>query len=362
MSFFDEGDEPRTAVRPRRAAPVGPAPDQQTLLVRRGVAVGAGVLLLILIVVGIKGCLNSQKKRSLRDYNRSVTTLIQESDTGGREFFRRLNGGGGDAAGLENGVNQDRVTAEELVKRAKRLDVPDDMKPAQRYLIDVLELRRDALRKIASKLTLALARGNADQAGTATAQITGQMQAFLTSDVLYSQRVIPYVKRALDDADITGQTIATSRFLPNLGWLDETQVAGRIGSTARRRTGGPVAPGLHGHGLTSVSVGGVTLDSAGPNRVPAGSNLTFSVKLQNQGENDETSVGVRLSITGAGKPINVTRTVAQTTKGQESSIDIPLGQAPPIGRPVRASVEVQPVPGEKKTDNNRQSYGVVFTP
>ena len=128
------------------------------------------------------------------------------------------------------------------------------------------------------------------------------MTAFLTSDVIYSQRVVPYIKKALDDNDIAGQTIASSRFLPSIDWLDESEVASRLGATApassRRR--GPPAPGTHGHGLTSVSVGGTELTTDSANRIQASPNLTFTVNFENQAENDEQGVVVRVEITGAG--------------------------------------------------------------
>ena len=39
------------------------------------------------------------------------------------------------------------------------------------------------------------------------------MQAFLASDVVYSQRVAPLIKDALDKNDVKGQQIAGSRFM-----------------------------------------------------------------------------------------------------------------------------------------------------
>src|SRR5205807_6345071 len=81
LSFFEEGGETRRP-RPRRPARGGVAapPDQQTARVRQGVAAGVILLVVILLVVGIRGCLNSAKKRSLREYNDNVRSLVQESD------------------------------------------------------------------------------------------------------------------------------------------------------------------------------------------------------------------------------------------------------------------------------------------
>lgn len=367
MSFFEEGDEPRRTPRPRQpAGGAGLTVDQQTMRVRQGVAVGVGLLVVILLVVGIKGCLNSAKERSLRDYNRAVSGLIQESDNQvSKPFFDQLSGQAaagtaGSPLNLETQVNQLRVVSEDLVKRARGLDVPGDVRPAQGSLLLVLELRRDALKKIASKLSSA--QGSGSGAQTAVSQITGQMEAFLASDVIYSQRVIPYIKKALDDNSIGGQTIATSQFLPSISWLDESTVAQKLGaSVTGAKPTGPVAPGSHGHALSSVSVGDTTLDSGSANRIPASASLTFNVKVANQGENNESNVVVKVSITGSGKPVNAQATIPQTSAGAEADVQVPLKQAPPIGVPVTINISIDPVPGEKTTDNNKESYPALFT-
>ena len=53
--------------------------------------------------------------------------------------------------------------------------------------------------------------------------------------------------------------------------------------------------------------------------------------------------------------------MATSAAGAESSVEIPLGQAPPLNTPVTLTAEVQPVPGESDTSNNKQSYQVLFS-
>ena len=365
MSFFDEGDEPRRP-RPRRpAGGVASAPDPQTARIRQGVAAGVILLVLILLVVGVRGCLSSAKKRSLRDYNAEVASLVQESDDQvAKPFFEALSGSGaasGDTVNLATQVNQLKIVAEELVDRARKIDVPDEMKPAQSNLLLVLELRRDGLRKIADKIPTAQSSGN--QSETAVRQITGQMQQFLASDVIYTVRVVPYIKKALDDSEITGQTIPQSRFLPSIAWLDESTVAQRLGGTApaaaRRR--GPPAPGSHGHGLASVTVNGTELSSDEANRIPASPNLTFTVNFENQGENDEQAVGAKVEITGAGRPITARTVVPRSSAGSSATAEVTLRQQPPVGQPVEIKVTVEDVPGEADSSNNTATYPAIFT-
>lgn len=334
--------------------------------VRQAVALGVGALIVIFLILGINSCLDSRKERALKDYNRDVTAVVTDSDEQvSQPFFQLLGSGNRQAGDLEVQVNQYRLAAEQDVERADAFDVPDEMKPAQAALELVLNLRAGALEKIAEKLPTALASGSSNQAtADAVDQIAGQMQAFLASDVIYSQRVLPLIKQALDDANIGGQTIKSSKFLPDADWISGDFVRTRLGAEAGGSQGpnAPVAPGLHGHGLTSVSVGGVTLQpSPAVNRIPAGSGLAFNVKFANQGDNDESDVNVVVRIRGAGRPITVRKTVNRTTKKSPAEASIALGQAPPIGQPVTIEAEIRPVRGERKIDNNKQSYSALFT-
>ena len=335
-------------------------------MVRRGVAAGVILLVIILLVVGIRGCLDSQKKQSLKDYNRNVAALVQESDQVSQKLFGKLSATGGATAAATQGtatlnaeqdINQVRVDADDLVRARSGQDAPGDMSKAQQAFLLALSSGATRPRKIAAEAPDRPWNLGPD---AAVNQIAGQMQAFLASDVVYSQRVIPYIKKALDGDGVTGQTIATSQSLPDLGWLDPTQVAKRIGAITSNANQGPAAPGSHGHQLESVTVGGTTLKQGSGNKV-SGSSPVFTVKFVNQGENDENNVLVKVSISGSGNPISVTKPVASSPAGAESSVEIPLGQAPPLNTPVTVTAEVQPVPGETDASNNKQSYQVLFS-
>jgi hypothetical protein len=378
LSFFDEGDEP-TRVRTRPARPRRPAtaargggagapPDRQTARLRQAVGLGALVVLAFVIVLGFKGCLDSRKDNQLKDYNRNVTAVINDSDQSvGKPFFQRMANGSRNSQALGVQINQLRVAAEDDVKRAKAFAVPGDMTPAQRNLELVLNLRAEGLTKIADQIPAALGRGQASE--DAVTKIAGEMQNFLASDVVYAARVAPLIKDALDQNDIKGQQITGSRFMSDVSWLAPATVATRLGRSAGGTTGtgtsGPAAPGLHGHGLLGTSIGAVALQPEAPGVVnhPAWSaNPTITVKFANQGDNDESNVKVSVSVKPAGgKAITATKTIGQTKAKTDSTVNISLGAAPPAGSATTLSVLIAKVNGEKKTDNNRSSYTVIFT-
>jgi hypothetical protein len=369
LSFFDD-DEPRTTrTRPRRPAPAayGPSPasDPQQLLVRRVVAAGIGLLVIVLLVLGINGCLNSRQEQALKDYNRDVGGIVQDANANADQFFKALAQGGSSSADVQSQINQLRVAAVGQTKRAGSLDVPGDMKPAHRNLLLSLGLVQEAIGKVAEKLPSALSTDSAT-AEPAVTSIAAEMQAFTAADVVYNRRAAALIKQVLDDKGIGAQTIQKSDFLENLGWLTPGTVAKRINAEAARGTTDTAStdplPGLHGHGILSVGVGTVTLQPRpAANKIPAGSNVTFNVKFANQGDNPETDVRVRIRIRGAGDTITAQKTVDQTLPKAETTVAIPLGQSPPFSSAVTITAEVLPVPGEKNVENNSQDYSALFT-
>jgi hypothetical protein len=369
LSFFDD-DEPRTTrVRPRSPGPaaIGPPSDPQQLMVRRAAAAGIGLLVVLLLVFGIRGCLNGRQEQALKDYNRDVSSLIQDADANTEDFYNALSGAtaSGDSAStdVQSEINQMRTRAQALTKRAENLGVPGDMRPAQVNLLLSLSLVHEAIGKVAEKIPAALSTDSAT-AVPAVRGIAGEMRAFDAADVVYNRRTAALVKQVLDDHNIGGQVIQNSSFLQNLGWMQPSTVAKRIDSQAGRGAGDGASteplPGTHGHGLLALSVGDITLVPGEANSLTAASNVTFNVKVANQGENPEQDVRVRVRITGAGDPIRVEQVIDQTQPKTETTVAIKLGEAPPIGQAITIRAEVLPVPGEKNTENNSLSFPAIF--
>jgi hypothetical protein len=358
VSFLETDEQVR---RPRRPPARGPSVDRQTLMIRRGIAVAVGLLVLILLVFGVRGCLNSRKKDAMKTYVRDTAALLQESDQQSGQLFKLLGGSSGgreQAVDIENQLNTYRVDSQKLVDRARDTSHPGELDKAQRYLLETLEFRRDALGQIADALPQALADQGRRQG---TDKVTADMQAFLTSDVIYSQRFAPNLQGALKDQDLTGEvTVPRSQFLPDVQWLQPSYVAQHV-SRIRTGGGGPASPGVHGTGLASVSLGGQALSPGGSASITLTQNLAFDVQVANQGENTETDVDVKVTVGKGSDAANLDGTLDSIAAGETKTVKIALDQQPPTGQNVPITVEVVPVPGEKKTDNNKQTYSAIFT-
>jgi hypothetical protein len=373
LSFFDEGDEPRTRVfdehdepRPRAPRPRGGGRrppgriDEQTLLVRRAVAGVVALVVVVLIVLGIRSCVNSQHQDSLRSYNTNVSSIVQASDGQvGTPFFQYLSQAGGKSPlDVEVQINQYRATAEQQLKQAQGHDVPGEMAGAQQNLVLALQFRAEGLAKIADQIRSALGGTNAQ---AAISVIAGEMRLFLASDVIYGQRVVPLISQVLADNHIGGQTIASSQFLPDIGWLSPQVVSSRLTGQAGT-SGGPVRPGVHGHRLLSVSVNGQTLaPSPTVNHLTYSPSIAFDLKVANVGTNTEFGVQTSITISGGSSPITDTKTIDQTKAGTVTDVLIPLTQTPPIGTPVTLTAMIAGVPGEKVLTHNKLTFTVIFS-
>jgi hypothetical protein len=378
LSFFDDGEDtaPRPSTRAPRSRPGGdgsasggqrrPSPrrpgsggpsgyDQHTLMVRRRVAAGAAVVLLIIIVLVINGCLKSQKTQSLKDYNHAVSEISRESESQvSKPFFTALSGAAGKSAiDVQVQVNQLRVEAQKLASRAGGLSVPGEMTGAQRNLLSALNFRVEGITKIAALLPSALG----GQSKAASPKIAGNMEIFLASDVIYSQRVVPLIQESLSSNGVHESTQG-SRFLPNLGWLEPNTVEARL--TGKASTTGEVAPGTHGSALISTAVGTTTLEPEPTlNHVSGGSSPTFTVTVENTGTNAESNVKVDVSITAAGKQLQGSHTINQTQPGSKVNVEIPVNGVP-LGVASKVQVTVNPVPGETNAENNKATYLAIF--
>jgi hypothetical protein len=332
--------------------------DQHTLMVRRRIAAGAGLVLLIVIVLGVNSCLNGRKESALKEYNQHVGQLAQASDQQvSHPLFSTLASASSKSPlDVEVQIDQLRIQAQSQAAQAKSLSVPDSMAAAQRNLLLALDLRAEALVKVANQIRSALG----GQGKSASSLIAGDMEMFLASDVIYSQRVAPLIQQTLASNGVHELSTAASVFLPNIGWLEPSTVLSRITGQAAGSSSGQVAPGTHGHSLTGVSVGAQNLQGASVlNHISGGANPTFTAMVLNGGTNAETNVKVEVSVTAGGKTLKASHVINKTEPGSTTKVDIPLSGVP-LNVAARITVYIQPVPGETNTENNKGTFLAVF--
>jgi hypothetical protein len=326
-------------------------------MVRRRWAAGGGIVLLIVIVLVINGCLNSQKTQALKEYAHDVSGIATESEQQvSHPLFVALAGASTKSAlDVETQVNQLHLEAQKQATQANGLSVPGEMDSAQRNLLLALDLRAEGVEKVSNQLRTALG-GKAKQASTL---IAGDMENFLASDVIYSQRVVPLIEQTLKSAGIEGQTVASSHFLPNIGWLEPSTTESRITGTSSAQSGETLT-GHHGSALKGVSVGANALEpEPALNHISSGSNPTFTAQVENAGEFNESNVKVDVTITAGGKQYAASGTIEKTEPGKTADGNITVTGVP-LGVAAKVEVQVEPVPGETNHEGTKDTFLAIF--
>jgi hypothetical protein len=331
-------------------------------MVRRiGLAVVV-VVAIILIAVLVNSCETSARNSALKDYNNNVASLNARSVQTGANFFKALSGGTSDPTSLQTSLSQAANDGETELKDAKGLSVPDEVKGAQQQFVSAMQMRKDGMTNIAGQVQPALQSTTSKDAVTT---IAAEMARFYASDVLYKDYTVPQIVGALRAAGITvgglgGQQLNSSQFLPSIDWLDPQHVATALHVSLPSSSGQTtqnIAPGLHGHALNSVSVGGSTLQPGSSNSIPASPAPTFTLNFTNTGQNTETNVKCRVTVSGTS--VSGQTIVPQTTAGESTSCQVTLSTTPPKGTH-SVTADIVPVPGEKNVANNSQTFQVTF--
>jgi CARDB len=343
--------EDSLASRPGRRPRPPRRPERQQILLRRGLALGAGLLILILIVLGVRGCLNARKHRALSDYARNVSQIVDETEQTSKSFFGKLADPGNlSVTEFVAEVNADRSAMDNYVARVDGLDTPGDMGSAQDALKLVYELRGAAMTEIADKVSTALGEAGSKKA---TEIIAKQMHVLAASDVVYASVARPEIDGVLADNGIEGDDVPKSEFVPEGStWLEESAVSSALASVSGATTG--ETGGVHGLGLIGVSINGTELTPEGSTAANAEETPEVEVTVQNQGESTENGITVSVTVNGN----TLTGDISSIEAGVEETVTIPLTPAPE--GEVALEVEAEPVPGEEVSENNEASYTVVF--
>lgn len=331
-------------------------------MVRRSIAAGAGVIVLVLLVLAFRGCLDSRKESAFRDYSADVTALVRESNQQSEALFQLITeAGGANDVDVTNELNALARQSEQFVERAEGADVPDELASTDRFLVSALEFRRNGVLAIAERLpALRAQEDGGDSQGATSGSIASSMRSFLVSDVIYNNRVLPGLTAALDSEGLLAETqLPRSEYLPTVDWVLPSTIAERVGGGGGDEA---AAPGLHGNGLESVAVAGQAVTADTSLTVPLTGDVTFDLTVANQGENDESDVGIAITIGSGADAITIDESIDAIAAGEVQTLSIPLAEEPATGQNVPITVEVEPVPGEEDDSNNSIEFSAIFTP
>ncbi len=322
-------------------------------MLRRLLALGAALVVLILIVLGVKGCLDARARGALSDYSRSVSQIVTETQQTSKSFFGLLEEPGSLSVTEFNGkVSAERSAMDNYASRIDGLSAPGGMSSAQKSLELVYELRAAAMDSIAEKMPTALGEAGAPRATTAIAR---QMQKLLAADVIYESVTRPEIDGTLAGNGIEGDDVPKSTFLPDgTKWLGEEEVKSALAAVSGASAGSTTKGGVHGLGLIATRVNETELTPEAPNSVIVEGTPEVEVEVQNQGESTENGITVKVIANGK----ETTGEIATLEAGESGTAVVPLTPVPK--GETTLEIEAEPVPEEHVTTNNEATYTVNF--
>jgi hypothetical protein len=363
FDFFEEpatteGARPeREPRRPRRSRrPPGP-PSGLTPLLRLVGLISLAILVVVLLVFWVSSCRGEAKKDTYANYMGDVERVANESEQIGTQLNSALTRPDIRQAELTRTLEGLANRQAQLAQSAEELDRPGPLREEHRALIESLQFRVSGLRGMDQ--TFSSRTTNATQAGDLLA---AQARRLVASDVVWDDLFKDPARQELSRQGIRGVNVPDSNFVQNPSLANPTTMLSVWNRVRGGSTGGTAAPGLHGHNLVSVKVaGGATLSPDELNEIVATTDLSFQVVLENSGDSTETGVQVTLTIQKSPEPIVRRQTIDVTEPKQQKTVVFRnIGNVPFVRR-TTLSVEIKPVPGEEKVDNNSAEYPVIFS-
>lgn len=342
--------------------------------VRGLIALGLLVVVALILISTIRGCQRDKLVDSYKSYLGASNAIATESEAMGRQLQKLLDN---DAllrrAAIVAEVTKLSTQATDHATRAKDLDAPDQLSAAHRTFVTSLEYRALGLSQLPEAIDTAI---RADDGKVAAATLADPLQILAASDVIYRTSYKLPAENAITKDKIKEVRVEESELFPGTTY-NKTSPEGAskvITSIKRfRRSTNPVTGGadpasaVHGlsiSGVFAVREGKKTQLVPGTSVSLNPNGTTFEVVVENGGDFVEAGIDVTFTYTSPNNEAGVksTKTIDEISPGQTNKQTLPfeLGAQPYIGEST-ITVDVAPVPEEKKTDNNKATYPIEFT-
>ncbi len=317
------------------------------------------ILVIVLLVFWVESCQGSGKKKSYSTYMEKVSTIANDSVAISKQLRTALTTAGIKPNALAQKLNGLAQQQQQDLAATDQLKPPGPIRQQSISMQEALQLRVKGLRGLSD--TFRRTAGSKNATGAA-AQLALYGQRLVSSDTVWLDLFrIPAIAE-LKDQGITGVAVPASKFVddPSFGtpgyWKP---VFERVnGSVPKPGTTG----GFRGTMLVSTKAlpSGTVLSTSQETTVKAGTNLGFEVTVEDSGDSQEVGIKVTLTIEQA-SPITQTQVIDSINPGQQKTVTFTNLQNVEYTSKVTVKVDVAPVPGEARTDNNSASYPVIFS-
>lgn len=361
FDFFEESETREAAAeeRPRRRGtrpPVRP-PTGLTPLLRLIGLISFAILIVLLLILWVNGCRESQRKDAYKNYVKNVSELAGGSERLGRRLNALITTKGTKESAVEDELNGLARQQDQYSKQARGLDPPGHLRKQHQHVLESFDLRFSGLNGMADAFKRTAGSKNANLAG---AELARQMRRLVASDVIWEDFFKDPTKEELQRQGVTGADVPDSIFLPN----PDIATTGSMKLLWQRihgasTGGGSCSPRGTGIVSTKAQPGDKDLSTDTLNTIQSTRDLRFAVTVENSGCAQEVRVNVRVTIQ-ASKPLTGQQTIGLINPGDQKTVVFSDLGLPPLDSRTTLTVEVEPVPGEQSTDNNKATYPVEF--
>ena len=359
---------PRTGTRPpggdgpRGGGPREPrfrAPHGITPLLRLAGLVALAILVVVLLAVWVQGCAAEDDQTTYGNYLADIGEVGNDSAKIGADLATLLTTPGLAQAELETKLGGFVQRQQLDVERARDLDPPGPLTPANGNAVEALELRVAGLQGL---LDTFRATKDTDDQTAAGQQLAAWGERLEASDVVWKDLFQGVAKSTMAAEGVEGLTAPASVFVENADLYTARSMSSIWQRVHGASTGGTPS-GLHGSSLayTEVKPAGVQLSTTTETKITISTDLAFEVGVTNSGENQEVGVKVKLTIPAQPTAIVKTGTIEVIDPGETKTVTFSDFPDFPFGENTTVQVSVEPVAGETNTGNNTAEYPVVFT-
>ena len=358
MDFFDDDAPAQSPPRDASTASQRRRPNRRRTRIQR-IVILAAILFVVVFALALwaRSCQHNRKVASYSTYFDSVATAIADSNDLGKQLNTVItNPTSLQRAQLVAKLNDLTSRQKEIAVRAARLQPPSTLDAEQAVIADGMKVRAEGFRLFQTTLLGALTN---KKVGAGKLAATGGY--FTGPDAYYMSQVYAQARNTLSQQGVTGVEVPPSTYYLTSGMFDTTKITAMLTSIG----GSAKLSGIHGVGLAGVTAqpGNIALTHGQTINVPATANLSFDVKVQNQGNVTEKNVPVTAQLKlPNGSVLTQASTISTIAASQYQTVSI-TGFAIPadaLSKVSTLTVKAGPVQGERVLSNNSGQYKILL--
>jgi hypothetical protein len=342
--------------------PAGP-PRTTTPIVRLVSLIAFAIAVILILIFAVRSCETSSETAAYKSYMDKVATIATDSHTVGEKLSQMLDSQTLSPSKIDTTLKALIVQQESDIQSASKLVPPGPLRQQNGQLIEALQLRRNSLSGLRTVFNKTSNKHGTTAATSAAVALSKQMLRGVASDVIWEDMFATASQNVMKREGISGVSPPDSVFVTDSTRATINSMTNVWQTFHGVQTNDQTSGAVHGTNIEYVKVfpSGETLASGVTKTITASSRLRFVVGVYNGGDFTEQDIQVKLKIGQTPNPITQTQTIRQIYTHATVPVTFKDFAIQELAAVVPISVDVKPVVGETKVDNNKATYEVQFS-